>query len=95
MDVVGIAVVGRAQGDDGVQSLGAQCGDLQRVEPPHEMPIMPTLPVLQACCTSQAITSQASSSSCCVYSSNRPRISIAAHVHPHTGVTMAGQVKGA
>ncbi len=46
--------------------LAATCNELK---PPHEIPIMPTLPLLQGCCSIHFITSKQSSCSCSKYSS--------------------------
>ena len=48
---------------------GRSAATWSALKPPQEIPVMPTAPVHQGCAASQAITSTASSSSCCVYSS--------------------------
>jgi hypothetical protein len=50
---------------------GRRAATWSELKPPQEMPIMPTWPVHQGREAIQAITSQASSSSCSVYSSVR------------------------
>jgi hypothetical protein len=49
---------------------GLRAAICRPLKPPQEMPIMPTLPLLQGCSAAQAMTSQPSDCSCSVYSSN-------------------------
>ena len=65
VDVVGIAVVGGAKCDHRFECRAVawpRPGGL--LKPPQEMPIVPTRPLHQGCRRAQAITRQASSSSC-------------------------------
>ena len=48
---------------------GARAATCNPLNPPQLIPIMPTLPLHQSCAAIQAMTSQASDSSCAVYSS--------------------------
>jgi hypothetical protein len=57
------------------------------------MPIMPTMPLHQGCVNSQSIASSASSCLLQIFVPHQPvRFAIAAHIHAHAGITMAGHV---
>ena len=73
---------------------GRRAATCSALNPPHEMPIMPTAPLHQGCAASQAMTSSASSCSCSAYSSNsRPLgFAAAADVDAHARIAVAGQV---
>jgi len=49
---------------------GRRAATWSELKPPQEMPIMPTLPLHHGWAAAQAMTSQASCSSCAVYSSS-------------------------
>ncbi len=49
---------------------GCSAASCSALNPPQDMPCMPTAPLHQGCLASQAITSTASSCSCCRYSSS-------------------------
>ena len=68
MDVVCVAVVGRAQSDHGLQRRWAPGRHLQAVEPAQEIPIIPTVPLHQGRAASQSITARQSSCSWSKYS---------------------------
>ena len=62
---------------------GRSAATWSELNPPHEMPVMPTDPLHQGCAAIQAMTETPSSSSCCRYSSSRmasespePRMSV-------------------
>ena len=67
--VVGVPVVGRAGGDDGLRLGGRRAATWRVLNPPQEIPIIPVRPSHQGCAAIQASTSSASDSSCSRYSS--------------------------
>ncbi len=74
---------------------GRRAATCRPLNPPQEMPIIPTSPLHHSCAASQAITSSASSCSCGeVLVVEQPvRVAAAAEVDPHAGEAVVGEVR--
>ena len=68
MGVVGVAVVGRVHGDDSLEG-GRWAATWRPLNPPQDLPIIPTAPLHHGWEAIQAMASTASSCSWTVYSS--------------------------